>query len=293
MEAINFSGSIPAVPTPFDRGEVDCIAFRGLVELATLANSGGVVVAGSTGEGASLELSEYRELLTAARDTALGAVPIIAGVGAASAHKAVQLAECAATVEVDALLVSTPYYTNASEKGVCRHIEEIATAVNLPIVLYNVPSRTGFNISLEAIVYLYRAGAIVGMKEAGSNLKRVPELLERTGSQFCLLSGDDYAAYDMRRYGGRGCVSVVANVVPQLCTRAHRLCDEGAYSQAETLFARLNPLQEALFLEPNPQGVKYALSRLGMCRNELRLPLLPVSLATEHVIDDAMQAVIH
>lgn len=289
MDSIEFIGAIPAMPTPFEQGRLELKAFQQQVSRLAATDCSGIVVAGSTGEGSSLDPAEYDALVACACETLRGALPVIAGVGTTATHKALHLARQAMDAGADALLVTTPYYVRASEEGVCRHYEAIAAAVDLPILLYNVPGRTGFNISVEAIARLYAAGAIVGMKEAGSNLSRVHEIFEKTGSDFWLLSGDDYAALEMRRRGGHGCISVVANVVPEICASAHRLCDGRNYIGANALFAKLEPLQESLFLEPNPQGVKYAMHRLGLCRNELRLPLLSVSRETAARIDKAMQ----
>jgi 4-hydroxy-tetrahydrodipicolinate synthase len=232
MKAINLSGSISALPTPFHGHTLDLDTFQSLVKRAEEAAAGGVV-AGSTGEGASLDIDEYHQRVGLAKETASGSLQVIAGVGSPTTHKAVQLAEQAASAGADALLVCTPYYTNASEAGICRHIETIAETAALPIVIYNVPSRTGFNISVEAVLRLRHGGVIMRMKEAGSNIARVPQLLAETDPGFCLLAGDDHSAYAMRIAGGRGCVSVVANVVPDLCVRAQRLCDKGSFADRD------------------------------------------------------------
>jgi 4-hydroxy-tetrahydrodipicolinate synthase len=285
-----FHGSLVAMPTPFRDGGVDHAAFRRLTERQIAGGSDGLVVSGTTGESATLSAVERIALFEYAAGTVHGRVPVIAGVGSSDTRVACELARNAASVGADGLLVSTPSYSRPSQEGLRRHFGEIAAATELPLCLYNVPSRTAVDL-LPATIAAIQAECprVVAIKEAATSLARMKELVAL--GTLDVLAGEDAWIADGMQLGAVGVVGVVANLVPkEVATLVHAFDATDDPPQAPKLVEFLAPLIQALFLESNPAPLKAALARLGLCREDLRLPLVPVSDGTRKRIEGALSA---
>ncbi|MEM9303526.1 MAG: 4-hydroxy-tetrahydrodipicolinate synthase [Pseudomonadota bacterium] len=270
-------GSWVALVTPLAAdGSIEPGDLGGLLDRHVAAGTDGIVLAGTTGESAALETQEFRLLLDAGLRAVDGRRPVLAGVGAASTAKAVKLARIAEEAGVDGMLCVTPYYLRTTQAGLEAHYHALAEAVDLPIVLYNVPSRTGVDLLPETVAGLSRLESIVAIKEAVPDAARVERLVADCAPDFAVLSGDDASALDALKSGAVGVISVTANVVPALL---HRLCQLAGedLAAAEALQERLQPLHAALMEEPNPIPVKAALAELGLLQPVLRRPLVPAS----------------
>ncbi|MDJ0657061.1 MAG: 4-hydroxy-tetrahydrodipicolinate synthase [Xanthomonadales bacterium] len=273
-------GSIVAVVTPMSRdGGLDLSAFRNLLSLHRAAGTRGIVVAGTTGEGASLVESEFQALLSAAVEHLDGKLPVIAGVGSPDTAKSVKLAGLAAGSGVDALLCVTPYYLKTTQEGLRRHYGALADAVDLPMVLYNVPARTGVDLLPETVEALSRSAQVIGIKEARPDLDRIQELVQRTGPGFHVLSGDDPTGLGALNNGAVGIISVTANVAPRAMQDMVDMVAGGQVDQALRLNQRLDELHRLIGREPNPIPVKAMLAALGLVKPVIRLPLMPPSAA--------------
>lgn len=286
-----FQGSIPALVTPFRDGKVDRAAFAALVERQIEAGSGALVPVGTTGETSTLSHEEHRSVVTLCVDVAAGRVPVIAGAGSNSTAEAIELAQHGKTVGADAALVVCPYYNKPDQAGLEAHFQAINDAVELPVFIYNVPSRTQSDILPETVARLARLPNIIGIKDATGDLSRVT--LHRVGTegeQFILLSGDDPSALGFCAMGGAGCISVTANVAPKLNADMHAALAEGRLDDARAIDAKLIRLHTALFASPSPGPVKYALSRMGLCQPDLRLPLVGPDEKASAAIDEALEA---
>jgi 4-hydroxy-tetrahydrodipicolinate synthase len=286
-----FKGSIPALVTPFDEdGQVDEAAFRAHVEWQIAEGSHGLVPVGTTGESPTLSHAEHKRVVELCIEIAAGRVPVIAGAGSNSTREAVDLARFAETAGADAVLVVTPYYNKPGQRGLYEHYAAIAKAVALPIFIYNIPGRSIIDVMPETMARLHADFPhIVGVKDATAKLERVSEQRAACGSQFIQLSGEDATALGFNAHGGTGCISVTANVAPRLCAELQEATLRGDFQQALTIQDRLMPLHKALFIEPNPGGAKYALSKLGRMQERQRLPLVPVEQATQHKLDAALR----
>ena len=240
-----------------------------------------LIACGSTGEAAALSQSEYAQAVRVVIEAAAGRVPVIAGCTAASSSAAVALAREAALADADGLLCAVPPYVKPTQEGIVAHIGTIAEAAGLPIIAYDVPGRAGVAIADDTVVRLYDAGLIVGIKDATADLSRPPRLRARCGDGFMQWSGDDATAPGYRAMGGIGCVSVTANLAPQLCALLHRAWDNGDLARFEAVRDLLDPLNAALFAESNPIPLKAALASLGLCASEVRLPLTRATPATQ------------
>jgi 4-hydroxy-tetrahydrodipicolinate synthase len=284
-----FRGSITALITPFADGAVDEKAFSNLVEWQIVEGSHGLVPVGTTGEVPTVTHEEHRRVIEVCVKTANGRVPVIAGAGANSTAEAVALTRFAEDVGADAILSVVPYYNKPTQEGLFGHFSAVAAATSLPILLYSVPGRTVVDLTIETIARLREAhDNIVGVKDATADMGRASLQRQKLGADFLLLSGEDMTALGFNAHGGTGCISVTANIAPRLCAQFQNACQQGNYALALELQDKLVPLHKNLFLEGNPGGVKYAACRLGLCRNELRLPLAPVSRPTEQAIDSAL-----
>lgn len=284
-----FSGSITALITPFRDGAVDEDAMARFVKWQIEEGTHGLVPVGTTGESPAVSHAEHRRVIEITIEAAEGRVPVIAGAGSNSTAEAIELARFAERAGADAILSVVPYYNKPSQEGLFQHYSAVASATSLPILLYCVPSRTVVDLTVDTIRRLRDAHPnIVGVKDATADMSRAS--LERSvlGEDFILLSGEDITALGFNAHGGSGCISVTSNVAPRLCSQFQSAMREGDFATALRIQDRLVPLHRALFLEPNPQGVKYAVSRLGLIANELRLPLVPVSPETRDAIDAAM-----
>jgi 4-hydroxy-tetrahydrodipicolinate synthase len=282
-------GSITALITPFANGAVDEKAFSAFVDWQIAEGSHGLVPMGTTGENPTVSHEEHRRILELCVETANKRVPVIAGCGSNSTAEAVSLIRFAEKIGADAILSVVPYYNKPTQEGLFQHFSAVAKATRLPILVYSVPGRTVIDISVETLARLREAhDNIAGVKDATADMARTSLQRQMLGSDFILLSGEDISALGFNAHGGTGCISVTANVAPRLLSQFQNACQQGNYALALELQDRLAPLHRNLFLEGNPGGVKYAASRLGLCRNEFRLPVVPVSRATEEAIDTAM-----
>ncbi|WP_028033392.1 4-hydroxy-tetrahydrodipicolinate synthase [Chelativorans sp. J32] len=286
-----FRGSITALVTPFrEDGSLDKEAFSSLVEWQIQEGSNGFVPVGTTGESPTLTHDEHREVIRLCVEAADKRVPVIAGAGSNSTREAIGFAEHAEKVGADALLVVTPYYNKPNQRGLYEHFAAVAKATSLPIFIYNIPPRSVIDMLPETMAKLaadYKN--IVGVKDATAKLDRVSEQRAACGPDFIQLSGEDATALGFNAHGGVGCISVTANVAPRLCSEFQAASLGGDGARAIELQDRLLPLHKALFLEPNPAGAKYALSRLGRIQNVLRSPLVTIESSTAEKIDAAMK----
>lgn len=285
-----FFGSIPALVTPFSGGRVAEDTFREFVEWQIDQGSNALVPCGTTGESATLTREEHREVIAHTVQIARGRVPVIAGCGSYSTEVAIELVRAAADVGADAALVVVPYYNKPSQAGLAAHFTAIAEASPLPIIVYNVPSRTVADISVETLKEIAGHQRIVGIKDATGNLGRVAAQRLACGEAFCQLSGNDDMALGFNAMGGVGCISVTANVAPKLCSDFQKAIREGRLEEALTLQDRLYPLHSALFSDASPAPTKYALSRVRPgFPTEIRLPLVEASISSKHAVDAALE----
>lgn len=282
-------GSITALVTPFANGALDEKAFSDFVEWQIAEGTHGLVPVGTTGESPTVTHDEHQRLIELCVEVSASRVPVIAGAGSNSTDEAVSLTRFAEQVGADAVLSVVPYYNKPTQEGLFQHFSAVARATALPIVLYSVPGRTVTDISVDTIARLRDAHAnIVGIKDATASMEKASLERARLGADFILLSGEDMTALGFNAHGGHGCISVTSNVAPRLSALMQNACQQGNYAEALALQDKLVHLHKALFLENNPGGIKYAVSRLGRCTNEFRLPLVPISKDNEKAIDAAM-----
>jgi len=282
-------GSITALITPFANGALDEKAFSNFVDWQINEGSHGLVPVGTTGESPTVSHEEHRRVIEICVEVTARRVPVIAGAGSNSTAEAVSLARFAEDVGADAVLSVVPYYNKPTQEGMFQHFSAVASATALPIVLYSVPGRTVVDLSVDTIARLKEAHPnIIGVKDATANMERASAQRMRLGADFILLSGEDVTALGFNAHGGHGCISVTSNVAPRLSALFQNACQQGNYAEALALQDKLFPLHKALFLENNPGGVKYAAARLGLCQNEFRLPVVPVSKDNEKAIDAAL-----
>ena len=283
-------GSLTALITPFANGALDEKAFSHFVDWQINEGSHGLVPVGTTGESPTVTHDEHRRLIEICVEVTAKRVPVVAGAGSNSTAEAVALARYAEDVGADAVLSVVPYYNKPTQEGMFQHFSAVASATSLPIILYSVPGRTVVDLTVDTIARLRDAHSnIVGVKDATANMERASAQRARLGVDFVLLSGEDVTALGFNAHGGHGCISVTSNVAPRMCALFQNACQQGNYAEALVLQDKLFPLHKALFLENNPGGVKYAATRLGLCRNEFRLPVVPISKANEQAIDAALQ----
>jgi 4-hydroxy-tetrahydrodipicolinate synthase len=283
-----FKGSFTALITPFDNGAVDEDAFSKLVEFQIRSGTHGLVPAGTTGESPTLSHDEHHRVVELCVKQVAGRVPVIAGAGSNSTAEAIELVRHAKSVGAAAALVVTPYYNKPSQEGLYRHYRAINDTVDLPVIIYNIPSRSVVDMSVATMTRLFELPNIAGVKDSTANLARVSQQRAAMGPTFNQLSGEDATALGFIAHGGHGCISVTANVAPRLCADFQNACLAGDYARALQLQDRLMPLHEALFVETSPAPVKYAAERLGLCGSELRLPLAPASETARRAVDEAM-----
>jgi 4-hydroxy-tetrahydrodipicolinate synthase len=285
-----FFGSIPALVTPFSGGRVDEDTFREFVEWQIAEGSNALVPCGTTGESATLSHDEHREVIAHAVQIAKRRVPVIAGCGSYSTAVAIEMVRSAADVGADAALVVVPYYNKPSQAGLAAHFTAIADASPLPIVVYNVPSRTVADISVETLATISRHQRIVAIKDATGNLGRVSAQRLAGGEEFIQLSGNDDMALGFNAMGGVGCISVTANVAPKLCSDFQKAMRENRWDEALKLQDKLYPLHAALFTDASPGPTKYALTRVRPgFPADLRLPLVTASDASKRAVDAALE----
>ena len=284
-----FFGSIPALVTPFSGGRVAEDTFAEFVEWQIAEGSNALVPCGTTGEVATLTADEHRKLIAQTVEVAKGRVPVIAGCGTYSTAASIERTRAAADVGANAALIVVPYYNKPSQAGLAAHFVAIADASSLPIVVYNVPSRTVADISVETLAEIAKHPRIVAVKDATGNLGRVSAQRLACGDDFVQLSGNDDMALGFNAMGGVGCISVTANVAPRMCSDFQRATKEGRWDEALKLQDRLYPLHAALFTDASPAPAKYALSKVRPdFPQELRLPLVEASDASKRAVDTAL-----
>jgi 4-hydroxy-tetrahydrodipicolinate synthase len=289
MRQPRFHGVLPALITPFTDGAVDEEAFIRLVERQIAGGVHGLVPAGTTGESATLSHDEHRRVVELCVKTAAGRVPVIAGAGSNSTEEAIELTRHAKAVGADAVLMVTGYYNRPSQEGIYRHYAAVDAAVDLPVLVYNVPGRTLIDVSNETMERLARLSNVVGIKDATGDVARVSVQRLTCGDDWVLLSGDDPTALGYMAHGGHGCISVTANVAPAACASFFNACLAGDFATARTLQDSLIRLHKALFLDASPAPTKFALAHLGLCAEEARLPIAPCAEAVKPAILDAMR----
>jgi 4-hydroxy-tetrahydrodipicolinate synthase len=270
-------------------GDVDEAAFRQLIEWQIKEGTRGIVPVGTTGESPTLSESEHKRVIEIAVNTAAGRVPVIAGTGSNNTEEALEYTRHAKGAGADAALVVVPYYNKPTQDGLYAHFKAIADAVDIPILVYNVPGRTVASISVETLARLARdCATIIGTKDATADLSRPSKQRLQSGEKFIQLSGEDATALGFNAHGGVGCISVTANVAPRLCAEFQEATLAGNYRQAIKLQDRLMPLHIALFVETSPSPVKFAASLLGLCRADVRLPLVEPSDGCKKQVREAM-----
>ena len=283
-----FRGSFTALITPFKNGSLDEKAFRDLVDWQIAEGTNGLVPVGTTGESPTLSHDEHMQVVEWCVEQARGRVPVIAGAGSNSTKEAIGLAQHAEKAGADAVLVVTPYYNKPTQEGLYQHFKAINDAIGIPIIMYNIPSRSVIDISVDTMKRLYELKNIAGVKDATANMARVSQQRAALGPDFNQLSGEDITALGFMAHGGHGCISVTSNVAPRLCAQFQSACLRGDYATALTLQDKLAPLHINLFVETSPAPIKYGMSLIGRCENLLRLPMVPASEKAQLAVREAM-----
>lgn len=285
-----FTGSLVALVTPFDgHNRVDYASLKRLIEFHVAAGSNGLVIAGTTGESATLQRDEHVELIARAVELAAGRLPIIAGTGSNSTAQTIDLSQAVADTGIAAYLVVVPYYNKPTQEGLYRHFSAIANAVDKPLMMYNVPGRTVADMLPDTVARLAAHDNIFGIKEATGDIDRLRAIQELVSEDFRLYSGDDFTVLPFIRQGGNGVVTVSGNVVPGKMARLCELALAGDFDAAAAIDQTLQPLNEALFAESNPIPVKWAVSRMGLMQPHIRLPLTPYSVRFHDKMLSAMR----
>jgi 4-hydroxy-tetrahydrodipicolinate synthase len=285
-----FHGSLTALITPFKDGAVDWKALDKLIDFQLGSGTHGLVACGTTGEAPALTSEEHDRIVGRCHAAVKGRdVPVIAGTGSNSTAKTVEMTKHAQASGADAALIVTPYYNKPTQEGLYQHYKAVAEACDIPILIYNIPGRAVVDMSLETLERLAGISNIIGIKDATADLKRVKQMRAITSEEFCLLSGDDATALAFLKEGGHGCISVTSNIAPAACAALQNAWRAGKKDEAQRLDDQLRPLYRDLFCETSPQPVKYAASRLGICGDEMRLPLVPASATARGIVDAAME----
>lgn len=272
-----FGGSIVAIVTPFKNGKVDEKAFCELIEWHLSSGTNAIVPCGTTGESATLEYEEHYRVIEIAVTTVNKRVPVIAGTGANSTDETIMITKKAKRLGADAALLVSPYYNKPTQEGLYRHYKAVADAVKMPLVLYNVPGRTAVNILPSTVARLAEIKNIVAIKEATGDMRQVSEVIRLCGDRITVISGDDFTTLPLLALGGKGVISVTANVAPREVSDMCRLWKAGKHDEARALHYKLEPLNQAMFIETNPIPAKTALALMGKIREEFRLPLCEMS----------------
>ncbi|MBI3435416.1 MAG: 4-hydroxy-tetrahydrodipicolinate synthase [Proteobacteria bacterium] len=283
-----FRGSFTALVTPHRNGSVDEKAFRALVDWQIAEGTNGLVPVGTTGESPTLSHDEHKLVVEWCVDQAKGRVPVVAGAGSNSTAEAIALARHAEKAGADAVLVVTPYYNKPTQEGLYQHFKAINDAIGIAIIVYNIPSRSVIDMSVDTMARLYELRNIAGVKDATASMLRVSQQRAAMGEDFNQLSGEDATALGFMAHGGHGCISVTSNVAPRLCAEFQSACLRGDYSAALRLHDTLMPLHENLFIETNPAPAKFALSLLGRCSETVRLPMVPLAETSKAAVRGAM-----
>ncbi len=284
-----FKGSMPALVTPFKDGALDIDTLKKLVEWHIDEGSHGLVPVGTTGESPTLSHEEHEIVVSEVVKAAAGRVPVIAGAGSNNTQEAIRFMQHAQEAGADAALVVTPYYNKPTQEGLIAHFTMLHDCCELPIIIYNIPGRSVVDMTPATMGKLAQLPRIVGVKDATGDLARVSMQRITCGPDFIQISGEDATAHGFNAQGGRGCISVTANVAPRLCAQLQEATLAGDYATALEIQDRLMPLHQAIFTEPGLVGAKYAMSRLGLCSAEVRSPLVPLTEGTQALVDDALR----
>ncbi|MDY6964738.1 MAG: 4-hydroxy-tetrahydrodipicolinate synthase [Halobacteriota archaeon] len=284
-----FEGVYSAIITPFSAdGEIDEEGFRRIIEFVVDGGVSGILPCGSTGESATLSHDEHKKIIDITTDAS--SVPVIAGTGSNNTGEAISLTKYAEDAGADAAMLITPYYNKPNRSGLIRHFTDVAKAVDLPIILYNVPSRTGLNMPADVVVELSKVENILGIKEASGKLSQIAKIIESTDDDFFLFSGNDEETLPIMSLGGVGVISVAANIVPKEMRSLVDALKECDLKRAREMHYKLLPLFEAMFLETNPIPVKKAAELIGLTSSRLRLPLAPMSEENEKILSNVLRS---
>ena len=283
-------GSIVALITPFKNSILNENVYRKLIHYHIKNGTNGVVPGGTTGESPTLSNDEHKKIIEIAVQECNGKIPVIAGTGSNSTSEAIELSKYAEKAGSDALLVVTPYYNKPTQEGLYQHYKKINDNVGIPIIIYNIPSRSVIDMSVETMTKLYELKNIAGVKDATGDLNRVNQQLKAMGKEFIQLTGNDDNALEFNKRGGTGAISVTANIAAKLCSDFQNSCANN-FKESEKLNKILQPVHTAMFIESNPSPVKYAASLLGMCDPDVRLPLVQVKEETKKKISKALKVV--
>ena len=286
-----FKGSNVALVTPFKNKKLDEEAYINLINLHLNSGTNGLVPAGTTGESPTLNHNEHEKVIEICIKEAKGKIPVIAGTGSNSTEEAVALTKHAEKAGANGALIVTPYYNKPTQEGLYYHYKMINDNTNLPIIIYNIPSRCVIDMSVDTMARLFELKNIVGVKDATGDLNRLDETSKKLGNEFIQLTGEDGLAFKFNQRGGVGIISVTANVAPKLCSEMQKLSKSNVnkdIKKAEEIDSILQPLHKALFIESNPAPVKYAAKLLGLCSDEIRLPLVKIKKETEEEVKKAL-----
>ncbi len=283
-------GSITALVTPFSNGQVDEKAFRALVNWQIEQGTHGLVPCGTTGESPTLDHDEHHQVTEICIDEAKGRVPVIAGCGSNSTSEAISLLLHAKAAGADAALIAMPYYNKPSQEGLYQHFKALNDAIELPLVIYNIPSRSVVDMTVDTMARcFFELDNVIALKDATGNIGRVALQRVAMGERFIQLSGEDQTALGFNVHGGVGCISVASNIAPKLLSDFQNFCQEGDFKAALAIQDKLTALHHTLFIEPNPGPVKYGLELLGNCSAEMRLPMVGISEETKMLVKGAME----
>lgn len=272
-----FTGALSAIVTPFNDGAVDEVALRDLIEWQISAGVAGIVPCGSTGESATLSHAEHEQVIKIAIEQTKKRVPVVAGTGSNSTAEAIRLTAAAREMGADAALLISPYYNKPTQEGIYKHYKMIAQSVDLPLIIYNIPGRTGSNIMPETMARLCEVRNIVGVKEASGSMDQISDIRRLCGDRLTILSGDDALTLPLIALGAKGVISVITNIMPREMGEMACAALEGNYTRAREIHYRMLTLMRALFIETNPIPIKHAMSLLKKCSPEVRMPLTPMS----------------
>ena len=288
-----FKGSNVAIVTPFKNNKLDEEAYLKLINFHLENGTNGLVPAGTTGESPTLSHDEHEKVIELCIKEAKGKVPVIAGTGSNSTEEAVALTKHAEKMGADGALVVTPYYNKPTQEGLYQHYKQINDNTTLPIIIYNIPSRCVIDMAVDTMARLFELKNIAGVKDATGDLNRLDETIKKLGNEFIQLTGEDGLALQFNKRGGVGVISVTANIAPKLCSEMQKFSkskSDNEIKEAERIDKILQPVHKSLFIESNPAPVKYAAKLLGLCSDEIRLPLVKISKQTEEEVEKALKS---
>ena len=287
-----FKGSIVALVTPFKDSNLDEESFVSIIHYHLKNGTNGLVPGGTTGESPTISHDEHRKIIEICVKESNGKIPVIAGTGSNSTGEAIALTKFSEKAGADAALVVTPYYNKPTQEGLYQHYKAINDNCGIPIIIYNIPPRSVVDMSVDTMARLFELKNIIGVKDATANLDRVTQQKNKMGDKFVQLSGEDGTALEFNLRGGNGCISVTANIAPKLCSEFQEASlaknNNNLISKAKQINEKLLPLHNSLFIESNPSGVKYGASLLGLCSEEVRLPLVKTTAPTKKIVKSAM-----